>query len=75
MVGYLQGFGKVWYHTKGISNILLMALVEDTSIWEITYSKDGGFKVQKADRSARNFISSDQGLFYIGTRKNKINRP
>ena len=56
MVGDLQGFGEVWYHPKGIANILSMALVEDKLGWEITYYKDSGFKVHKAYGSVRSFV-------------------
>ena len=74
-MGDLQGFGEVWYHPKGIANILSMALVEEKPVWEITYSKDGGFKVHKSDRSVRSFVRSDQGLFYMDTPKNKSKKP
>ena len=74
MVGDMQGFGEVWYNPNGISNILLMNLVEGKPGWETTYSKDGGFKAHKSGRSVRIFVISDRGLFYMDTCKNKIRK-
>ena len=47
MVGDLKGFGEVWYNPKGITNIMLMAVVE--KIFRVTYdsSNDMGFSVEK----------------------------
>jgi hypothetical protein len=73
MVGTLKGFGEVWYHPQGIANILSMALVEDQ--YPVTYTKEDGFMVHKADGTVRKFVKSERGLFYMDTDKDRKAEP
>jgi hypothetical protein len=66
MVGDLPGYGTVWYHPKGIANILSLARVKEHG-YHVTYdSRDGNqFTVHKPDGTNRVFRQSDRGLFYM----------
>jgi hypothetical protein len=69
LVGDLPGYGTVWYHPKGIANILSLNKVEEKYL--VTYnSRDGNaFVVHKDDGSLQTFQQSPRGLFYMGTAK------
>jgi hypothetical protein len=69
MVGDLKGFGEVWYHPHGIANILSMSLVEN--LYPVTYSREHGFMVHKADGTVRKFVKSERGLFYMDVKTNR----
>ncbi len=66
MVGNLPGYGTVWYHPKGIANILSLARVKERG-YHVTYdSCDGNqFTVHKPDGTTRVFRQSERGLFYM----------
>ena len=61
------GFGEVWFHRSGITNILSLALVKE--IFRITYSSAivtdaKTFVVHKKDGNQRKFIKLTRGLYY-----------
>ena len=66
-VGYLEGFGTLYYHKEGIVNILSLAKVQEK--YHITYNiQDGNaFLVVKPDGQTHSFIMSDRGLYYLDT--------
>ena len=66
MMGYLPGYGDVWFHKDAISNILSLANVSKK--YRITYDSntDNIFKVHKPDHIV-NFYKSDSGLWYHDT--------
>ncbi len=65
MVGDLPGYGQVWFHEGGITNILSLARVREK--YRVSYdSKKGSmFQVWKLDGSIKEFNESRQGLFYL----------
>jgi hypothetical protein len=67
MVGDLPGYGTVWYHPKGITNILSLSCIIEKG-YHVTFdSKDGDNKliVNKPDEGTpRVFTQSDCGLYY-----------
>ena len=67
LVGDLPGYGTVWYHPKGIANILSLNKVK--AKYRVTYdSTDGNaFVVHKNDGTTRTFKQSARGLFYMDT--------
>ena len=70
-VGTLPGYGEVWYHATGIANILSFSRVRAKG-FTITYDdKQDTFNIQGADMTAHTFTKSDQGLYYLDTKKNQ----
>jgi hypothetical protein len=67
LVGDLPGYGEVWYHPKGIANILSLARVKDRH--RVTFdSTDGNqFVIHKDDGTTRKFLESRRGLYYMNT--------
>jgi hypothetical protein len=68
LIGDLPGYGTVWYHPKGIANILSLSRVKEHG-YRVTYDSDGGnsFSVHKPDGTVRTFKQSDRGLYYMDT--------
>jgi len=70
LIGDLPGYGPVWYHEKGIANIL--SFTEVAKRYRITLENDPGqpiaFVVHKSDGTSRRFIQSDRGLYYLDTK-------
>jgi Zinc knuckle len=66
--GDLPGYGTVWYHPKGIANILSLSRVKENG-YRVTYdsNNDTGFTITKPDGSTRMFKESNKGLFYLDT--------
>jgi len=64
MIVDLPGYGTVWFHPKGIANILSLLQVKERH--KITYdSTDGNaFLVHHPDGTTRHFEESDSGLYY-----------
>jgi hypothetical protein len=64
-VGDLPGYGQVWYHKKGIANILSLSKVEEK--YRITYDseKKKQFVVHKGGGEKRYFKQAKNGLFYL----------
>jgi hypothetical protein len=64
-MGDLAGYGPVWYHKDGITNILLLARVKEK--YRVTYdSTDGNeFRVHRNDGTHRVFRESANGLYYM----------
>ena len=62
-VGDLPGYGTVWWHRRGIANILSFAKVVDR--YEVEFGKHTNyrFKIKKPDGTARYFVRSDKGLY------------
>ena len=75
-VGDLPGYGTVWYHPNGITNILSLSRVIEKG-YHVTFdSKDGDnkFIVNKSDGSApRIFTQSDTGLYYTDMKQSSSN--
>jgi hypothetical protein len=67
LVGDLIGYGEVWFHEKGIANILSLARVKEKH--RVTYDSENGnsFQVWKQDGSVREFHESPRGLYYLDT--------
>jgi hypothetical protein len=65
LVGDLPGYGTVWYHPKGIANILSLNKVK--AKYCVTYDSTNGnaFTVHKKDGTVRIFQQSSRGLFYM----------
>ena len=68
MVGDLPGYGTVWYHQTGISNIL--SLSRDIKIFTITYDSANGNKLRmhKENGEDRLFRQSGNGLYFWNAR-------
>ena len=66
-VGYLEGFGTLWYHKEGITNILSLAKLQAN--YHITYDSQYGkaFLLVNPDGQAHSFRMLDQGLYYLDT--------
>ena len=66
-VGYLEGFGTVWYHKEGIA--IILSLVKAQEKFHVTYySQDGNaFLVVKLYGQTHSFRMSDRGLYYLYT--------
>jgi hypothetical protein len=64
-VGDLPGYGQVWYHRKGIANILSLSKVEEK--YRITYDSaaEKQFVVHKGGGEKRYFKQAKNGLFYL----------
>ena len=72
-VAYWPGFGEVWFHRGGITDILSLALVKE--IFRVTYDSAMGayantFVLQKKDGNQRKFIQSNRGLYYCDVSEN-----
>jgi hypothetical protein len=67
LVGELPGYGTVWFHPKGITNILALANVKKRH--HITYDSNNGneFLVHKDDGAVKVFKESEKGLYYLDT--------
>ena len=64
LVGDLPGYGTVWYHPKGIANILSLSRLKEK--YRVTYDSENGndFIVHKPDGNYWHFVQSDRGLYY-----------
>jgi hypothetical protein len=63
LVGNLPGYGKVWYNSSGIPNILSLSRVEERGFWVTFDSTTGnGFQVLKLDGTKRVFRQSKRHL-------------
>jgi hypothetical protein len=71
LVGELRGYGTVWFHPHGITNIIALANMKKKH--PITYDSRNGneFVVHKDDGTTRTFKESDRGLFYFDTLTHK----
>ena len=69
LVGELPGYGTVWYHPKGIANILSLSRLKARAGFRVTYdSKNGNeFVVEKPDGTTRTFKQSERGLYFMDT--------
>jgi hypothetical protein len=65
MVGDLDGYGTVWYHPEGISNILSLSCLCDCGYWVTYDSVTYFFSIHKHDGSFRKFKQSLWGLYYM----------
>jgi hypothetical protein len=72
LIGDLPGYGTVWYHPKGIANILLWSRVK--SRYRVTYDSLNGneFSVHKPDDSVHIFRESKRGLCFMDTAAKEI---
>ena len=64
MVGDLQGYGTVWYHPKGIANILSLHRVAKQ--FRVTFDSEGdnAFIVWNNECNPRRFIPGPRGLYF-----------
>jgi hypothetical protein len=70
LVGNFPGYGTVWYHPKGIANILSLSRMQEHG-YRIVYDSSNGnqFIVHTSDGSAPHiFKQSERGLFYLDMR-------
>jgi hypothetical protein len=69
LAGDLPGYGTVWYHPTGISNILSLAKICAAG-YHVTYNSNNGneFVVRKSNVTIHTFRQSSKGLFYLDTR-------
>ena len=67
LIGDLPGYGQVWYHPKGIANILSLSRVKEK--YKVTYDSTNGnaFIIHKDNRTIRTFKESERGLFFMDT--------
>jgi hypothetical protein len=67
LIGNLPGYGEVWYHPNGITNILSLARVKEKH--QVTFDSDGKsqFIVHKKDGTTQCFQQSWRGLYYLET--------
>jgi hypothetical protein len=66
MIGDLPGYGTVWYHPKGIANILSLSRMTSRGYRVVYDSADGAqFTVYMSDGTTRIFTQSEHGLFYM----------
>jgi len=65
MVTDLPGYGMVWFHPNGITNILSLARVK--AKYQVTYDSDGGnaFVVHRPGTGEQCFVQSPGGLYYF----------
>ena len=68
LVGDLPGFGTVWYHPKGIANILSLSKVKKR--YRVVYDSANGnsFDVYLPANRIRSFIEAPTGLYYSDMR-------
>ena len=67
-IGDLPGFGTVWVHCNGITNILSLDAVADTPGYNIDYSTRTGnrdFVVETANGESKRFINNGRDLHYL----------
>jgi hypothetical protein len=64
MMGYLEGYGPVWYHPGGIANILSLSRVRKK--FRVTFDSSNGnaFKLIRPDGTSRTFAESSNGLYF-----------
>ncbi len=74
LIGDLPGYGTVWFHPKGIANILSLARVKERG-YRVVYDSEHGncFRVTKPDGSIRTFRQSNRGLYYMSIDDNADN--
>ena len=67
-VGSLPGFGTVWLHRDGISNILSLHAVKSKG-FQVDYNSvnEDVFVITKQDGTTCKFTPSPNGLYYIDT--------
>ena len=70
-IGLLPNYGWVWFHPKGIANILSLAKVKNK--FRVTYdsSVDNLFHVHLSDTRKRSFKESSKGLYYSDMREHQ----
>ena len=64
MVGNLDGYDTVWFHIKGITNILSIHNVTETFHVQFGSKTDNYFVVCREDGSPRYFTSGTRNLYY-----------
>ncbi len=69
MKGTVKGYGDVWYHAKGIANILSLANVAKTRKVVFNSSNGNQFEVTKNDGTSQIFKKSEHGLYFYDMKK------
>ena len=73
-VGYLEGFGTVWYHKEWIANTLSLAKVQKKYHMKYNIQDGNAFLLVNPDGQTHSFRISDLGLYYLEmTAKNGAN--
>lgn len=69
MIGDLPGYGTVWFHPEGISNILSLSRVSKK--YRVTFDSTNGnvFIVHKENGKSHHFKQSERGLYFMNTVK------
>ena len=66
-MGTLEGYGKVWFHSKGIANILSLSRVRANG-YSVKYDNERNyFVLMKPNGNEFVFEQSDGGLYYFDT--------
>jgi hypothetical protein len=65
LIGYLPGYGKVWYNPKGYANILSLSNVGKNSKIIYDSSKNDGFKIYKIYGKILQFKKNNKGLYIM----------
>ena len=80
LVGYLPGYGEVWFYEKGIANILSLSRVKEQ--YRVIYDSQSGnkFEVHLNNDLKQTFSQSKVGLYYwvaLGHKKQPLteNKP
>lgn len=71
LVGFLQGYGWVWYYPEGIANILLLARVKPKFRVMFDSGADNQFHVHLPGNKVCSFKESEKGLYYSDICENK----
>ena len=68
-VGYLKGYGMVWFDPNGIANILSLHRVIDKYHVQFDSRNGNKFIVWRDDGSCREFLPGPRGLYYCDMSK------
>ena len=68
-IGYLNGYGWVWYHKDGIANILSLARVKNKFRITFDSGSDNMFHVYDGEKKIRSYRESERGLYYSNVRE------
>ena len=73
-VGNLHGYGKLWYHPKGIANILRLCNVTDIDKYLVRYDSQDSKKLivpRTKDGKETRFYKAPRGLQWLDTKYTK----
>ena len=64
LIGYVPGYGTVWFHPVRIANILSLSKVKDQYMVTYDSTKGNMFNVHKSNGQTRTFQESPQRLYF-----------